>query len=432
MLNTLVSDPGVMPVVSPCADRQLRICLLGYRSHPFSGGQGVYLRYLSKALVEAGHIVDVISGPPYPALDERVTLIRLPSLDLYAEDNVITALRPKHLASYTDLFEWCSMLSGGFSEPYTFGRRLVEYFAKVQPDYDIVHDNQSLCYGTLELQKQSIPLITTIHHPITRDLKIALENADHWWQRLLIRRWHSFLRMQKKVVSELEHVVVVSETSRKDTAAAFNISEAGLKVVHNGIDTEVFRPLPGVEPVPFRIMTTTSADQPLKGLQYLLRAIAKLKDRFPDIHLVVLGKLKPGGDSEQLIRELGLSKDLTFVSGIETEELVNLYAQASMAVVPSIYEGFGLPAGEAMACGVPLISTDGGALPEVVGDAGIIVPTRDSDALADAIELLCGAAQLRQDLAIKGRARIQKLFSWQVAAGNMVELYEDVLAESKA
>ena len=143
----------------------LKICLLGYRSNPYSGGQGIYIRYLSKALVDAGHQVDVISGPPYPILDEGVQLIKLPSLDLFEAPNHVTAIRPRHLLSFTDFFEWFSMFTGGFPEPYTFGRRLVRYFQEQQPNYDVVHDNQSLCYGLLKLQNQGVPILATIHHP---------------------------------------------------------------------------------------------------------------------------------------------------------------------------------------------------------------------------------------------------------------------------
>lgn len=397
--------------------------MLGYRSNPYSGGQGIYIHYLSKALVEAGHSVDVISGQPYPQLDEQVRLIKLPSLNLFESKNHVLALRPKHLLSYTDFFEWFSMLTGGFPEPYTFGRRLVQYFEKEKPDYDIVHDNQSLCYGVLQLQEKGIPVITTIHHPITSDLEIALKNADNWKSRLLIRRWHSFLGMQKKVVPRLDRLVTVSSASRKDIARAFKIETSKISVVHNGIDTEVFRPLPEVERNPFRVMVTASADAPLKGLNYLLEAVAALIPEYPELELLVLGKLKEGGATKKLIARLKIGKHLRFVSGIKTEAIVKLYAEASLVVVPSIYEGFGLPAAEAMACGLPVISTDGGALPEVVGNCGIIVPTRNAQAIANAIKELLGDTDKQDQLGRRARARIVELFSWKVAARDMVELY---------
>ncbi len=414
------------PIPARSPQRRLKICILGYRSNPYSGGQGIYIHYLSKALVDAGHTVDVISGQPYPHLDVRVKLIKLPGLNLFESENHALALRPRHLLSYTDFFEWFSMLTGGFPEPYTFGRRLVKYFEENKPDYDVVHDNQSLCYGVLELQSRGIPVITTIHHPITSDLRIALKSADSWRLRWLIRRWHSFLRMQKKVVPKLQHLVTVSKASRDDIARAFNIDPSLMDIVHNGIDTNVFRPMPEIKKKPFRIMATASADAPLKGLDYLLKAVARLTPDYPTLELLVIGKLKKDGETRKLIDQLNIEKHLKFVSGIETEELVKLYAEATLVVVPSIFEGFGLPAGEAMACGIPIISTDGGALPEVVGQCGVIVPTRDDKAIAMAIDNLLANPDKRSRLGRRARARIVELFSWEATAEHMVELYSRV------
>lgn len=421
MQATSVATPD-----SAHTDDHLNIALLGYRSNPYSGGQGIYLHYLSKALVKAGHRVDVISGPPYPHLVDGVNLIKLPSLDLYAVPNHVTALRPRHLKSVTDTFEYFSMLTGGFPEPYTFGRRLTRWFREQRPAYDIVHDNQSLCYGTLELQRRGEPLVTTIHHPITSDLELALSAARGWKARLLVRRWHSFIRMQKRVASELRHIVTVSERSRLDIIDAFRLDPARVHVVLNGIDTETFRPLPEIRRRPFQIMATASADQPLKGLRYLLAAIARLRDRYPELKLVVLGKLKDDGDTNELIDTLAVRDRVTFVSGIETSDVVRMYAESTLVVVPSIYEGFGFPAGEAMACGLPVISTDGGALPEVVGDAGLTVPVRDADAIAVAIDRLLSNPDERARLADAGRQRMQRLFSWDVAAGRMLDFYRRV------
>jgi glycosyltransferase involved in cell wall biosynthesis len=411
---------------SSAETKPLKICLLGYRSHPYGGGQGVYINYLSKALVEAGHAVDVISGPPYPILDPRVRLIEMPSLDLFA--NGLGSLRLHHMRSMSNIIEWLSKLTGGFSEPYTFGRRVVKYLRKHGHQYDLIHDNQSLSYGMLELQRMGLPLVTTLHHPITSDLRIAIRAASSWWHRLLIRRWHSFLGMQKRVVGRLQHIVTVSECSRQDIAKDFGIEPGGINLVYNGIDTDVFVPRDNIQRKPFRLMATASADQPLKGLRYLLEAFALLLPHYPELELLLVSKPKPGGETEQLIDQLGIRHRIIFVNGITTEEMVDYYAQASVAVVPSVYEGFGLPAGEAMACAVPVVSTDGGALPEVVGDAGLIVPTRNSEALADAITTLLNNPALREKFSEQGRAHILKNFSWRVAAMQMTGYYRQVLS----
>jgi glycosyltransferase involved in cell wall biosynthesis len=406
-------------------ERPLRIALLGYRSQPHGGGQGVYMRYLSKALVEAGHTVDVISGPPYPHLDPRVRLIQLPSMDLF--ENGLRSLRPHHLKSMSNVVEWFSQLTGGFAEPYTFGRRAVKYLREHGHNYDLIHDNQSLSYGMLEIQEMGLPLVTTVHHPITSDLRIALAAARTLKERLFIRRWHSFLNMQKKVIKQLRNIVTVSDCSRQDIARDFGLQPAGISLAHNGIDIDVFKPVPGVQRNPLRLMATCSADQPLKGLRYLLHAYARLLENYPELELLLVSKPNPGGKTEKLVQRLGLADKVRFVNGISTEQMVRYYAEAAIAVVPSVYEGFGLPAGEAMACGVPVVSTDGGALPEVVGDAGVIVPVKDVDALVTAIDALLQNPQKRAELGARGKLRIEENFCWQVCAGQMTEYYRQVL-----
>jgi len=406
----------------------LRICLLGYRSNPFSGGQGVYLKYLSKSLVELGHQVDVISGEPYPELDPRVGLIKLPGLNLFEHSSHVSALRPRHFGSVADLTEYFSMLTGGFAEPYSFGRRLVAYLKRHRPRYDVLHDNQCLAYGLLRLQRLGYALLTTIHHPITWDRDIALANAPDWQSRLLIRRWHSFLGMQTRVARKLKHVVTVSERSRADISTAFGIDQARLSVVYNGIDGADFYPIQGVDRNPSQLISTASADQPLKGTRHLIRAFAELRRTRPQLTLVIIGRPKKGGPTERLIGSLGLTHAVQFRHQLSTREIRELYAQSAIAIVPSEYEGFGLPAGEAMACGVPVVSSDGGALPEVVGDAGVVVPAKDPHALADAVAMLLDNPDLRNDFARRGRQRIGEYFSWEQAARQMTQLYAEVMA----
>jgi len=409
----------------------LKICLLGYRSHPYCGGQGVYLHYLSKALVEAGHSVDVISGQPYPHLDPRVRLIEMPGLNLFEVENPTRALRWRHLLSWTDFFEWWGKLSGGFVEPYTFGRRAAKYLRRHGRHYDIVHDNQSLCYGLLDIERSGLPVVATVHHPITRDRQLALDAAPDWRYRLLVRRWHSFLKMQVRVARKLRHIVTVSRQSERDIVEQFGVQPRQIQLIYNGIDTEVFKPQPRIERRPLRLMTTASADQPLKGLRFLLYALAELRECHPELELLVVGRLQQGGATEQLLHELRLQDAVQFVSGISNRQLAEYYASACAVVCPSLYEGFGLPAGEAMACGVPVVSSDGGALPEVVGDAGIVVPVGDSKALAQALRELLADDALRASLGRKGRARMEQQFSWRLAAVHLVDYYRRILGEKE-
>lgn len=405
----------------------LRIALLGYRSHPHVGGQGIYLQYLSKALVELGHSVDVISGPPYPELDPRVSLIKLPSLDLYAHPNPTRALELKHFLSLADFYEWWSKLSGAFGEPYCFGRRLHAHFKKHQPHYDIVHDNQSLCYGLLELQKRGVNVIATVHHPITQDRDLALAAATGKGQRWLINRWYSFLAMQQSVVQKLNHVITVSQQSQRDIAQAFDRPTEKIHVIANGIDTTIFKPIDTLVRIPFRLITTASSDQPLKGLSILLRAIAGLRNEFPALQLVVIGKLKENGETEKELQALALHEAVQFKSGISTQALVEEYAQASIAIVPSLYEGFGLPAAEAMACATPLICSDGGALPEVVGNAARLVRAGNVDDMQIALRELLTDAKACEQLATQGRLHILQQLSWDCVGKKMERFYYQVL-----
>ena len=419
---------ATLATLYPGSDGPLKIALLGYRSNPFSGGQGVYLKHLSKALVDLGHSVDVISGEPYPDLDARVGLIKLPGLNLYEHPKPTRALDQQKWLDPINLFEWLSFLSGGFPEPFTFGHRLLRYFKTQRPDYDIVHDNQSLCTGLLGLQRRGYAVTSTIHHPITFDRDIALENNNDWGMDLLIRRWHLFLRMQIRVARLLPHITTVSKNSQRDISGAFDIPAKRIAVVLNGIDAEIFQPRPNIAREPFHLITTASADQPLKGTQHLIPAVAELAQRYPDLKLTFIGAPKIGGNTAKLIHSLGLSDRIEFHHGLSFDDIVGLYARASVAVVPSEYEGFGFPAGEAMACEVPLVSTDGGALPEVVGDAGMIVPSKNPQALADAIAYLFDHPEARARLSRAGRQRIVDRFSWARAAEEFTQHYHQVIA----
>ncbi len=410
----------------------LRIALLSYRSNPYCGGQGVYVRYLSKSLTELGHAVDVISGEPYPDLDPGVRLIPLPGLNFYAYTKPAQAIKERGLHSWTDLWEWAGHVTGGFPEPYAFGRRVAKHLAGRKEAYDVIHDNQSLSFGLLSLLRRKLPLVATIHHPITRDLQTSLSGEASWGLRLLHRRWYSFLRMQKKVAPRLPRIITVSNCSKKDILRDFSIDPDKVAVVRNGVDLEQFAPLADVQKIPGRIMTTTSADVHLKGLQYLLQAVHELQSLVPDINVTVLGKPRKNGPTARLIPALGLQSRVNFVTGLSTRELCQEYAKSQMAVVPSLYEGFGLPAAEAMACGLPLISTTGGALPEVVGDAGLLVPPADAGALAREMRRLFSDPLQRRELGNKGRRRMEQYFSWKRSAEKTVQVYTEALGRSHA
>ena len=409
------------------AESPLRIAFLGYRSAPHSGGQGVYLQYLSRYLHRRGHHVTVISGPPYPHLDDDIDLVKLESLDLYAHG--LRSVKPRHFFSRLERIEWFSKLTGGFAEPYTFGERVKKWFVGRERDFDIIHDNQTIADGVLALQTRGLPLVTTIHHPITRDYRVALAAEPKWYMRLLIHRWHSFLRMQKRVAPQLASVVTVSSASAADISTDFGVAPEAISVMHLGVDTEMFRPLPAITREPYRLMTTASADAPLKGLSHLLKAMAALRPDYPEIRLTLVGQPKPDGETQRLIDSLELADCIDSCKGISHEEMVQRYARATVAVVPSMYEGFGLPAVEAMACGVPLVSTNGGALAEVVADAALVVSPGDGNALAQQIKRLFDDASLRDEYASRGLERVEQHFCWERCAERMEAYYRERIGQ---
>ncbi len=409
----------------PSVRRPLRICLLSYRSNPHCGGQGVYLKNLSRALKDLGHRVEVVSGPPDPGLDSDIPVHRLECLDLYNPADPFRIPTLGELRRPLNLIEWMGVSTMGFPEPFTFGWRAFAFLQRHGRRYDIVHDNQSLSYGLWAISRR-IPTVATIHHPITVDLKIALASVRAPWKKLKHLRWYSFIGMQKRVSRTLARLITVSACARDDICRDFKVPADRFRVVPNGIDTGLFRPLPDLAREKNRIIVTNSADTPLKGLYYLLQAAAQVLERRP-LTLVVIGTPKKDGGIVKLIRRLGIGRHVVFTGRISDEALVSQYARATAAVVPSVYEGFGLPAGEAMACGVPVISTTGGALPEVVGDAGLLVPPADPQALARAIETLLDNPDEACRLGEAGYRRVQRHFTWRRAAELTVAAYREVL-----
>lgn len=417
---------------SQVPDGPLRILLPSYRSHPFTGGQGVYMRHISKALVDMGHSVDVISGPPYPVLDPRIKLIKLPSLDLYARDkNRFGIPSPpfEDMKTWVDYYEYVAHVSGDFPEPYTFGERLYRYMKDKIDQYDVVHDNQTLCWGLVKVKDLGLPVAGTIHHPITMDRRIAIAAADSWKLNLLTRRWYSFLRMQKKVAKLLDPIIVVSESTRNDVSVDFGVPKDRMEVCYHGIDYEQWHPLPDVERESNQLVAVASADVPLKGLIYLIEAYAKLLTDHPDLKLKVVGTLRKGLTQKRL-QALGILDRVEFVSGLTDQEIVELYAKSTLAITPSVYEGFGFPVGEAMSCGTPVVSTTGGSLPEVVGDAGVLVPPKDPDALAAAIHELLGQPERRAQLGAMARKRIVTQFNWARTANQVTDIYRRAIANA--
>jgi len=428
-LSRQITVPDRVPA-SPPAPGGLRIAFLIYRGNPLCGGQGVYTRHLTRELVALGHSVEVFAGQPWPELDPGVGFTPVPGLDLYRDPDPFRVPHPREFHNTEDLTEFAVMCAAGFGEPLAFSRRIRKVLAERVGEFDVVHDNQCLGTGMLGLIDDGWRLLTTLHHPITVDRQLALDHTTNAWQRFTTRRWFGFLRMQVRVARRLPAVVTVSESSRRDISAQLGVVPDRVSVVPVGVDHTVFEPIEGVTPIPGRLIVTSSSDVPLKGLVPLLEAVAKLRTE-RDIELVVIGRPRPGGRVDRAIARLALADIVRCVSGISDRELATLYGEAEVAVVPSLYEGFSLPAVEAMACGVPVVATTGGALPEVVGndgETGLLVAPNDPGALAGAIGRLLDDPELRARLGAAGRERVLTRFTWAVTAKGTAACYEAMMA----
>ena len=404
----------------------MKIGLLSYRSHPYSGGQGIYIRHLSKALSKLGHDVSVISGQPYPELDDSVNLIKLPGLGLFESGDRLSAFRVSFFWNLLNFYEWFTVITGGFPEPYTYGQRVYRLLERTNFDFDVLLDNQSLSSALPKIQKK-FPLAVTIHHPITKDHKLELENAQNWKEKLSSNRWHNFLPMQKRIAPKLRNIICVSQPSKEDVMTEFRVKEENITVIPNGIDIETFKPSSDSKTLGYKIVTTASADIPLKGLRHLILALPRVLREYPLTNLTVIGKSPKKSKLNKLIDDLNLEDKITFKSGVTEEEIVNIYYNSDIAVIPSLYEGFGFGAGEAMACGVPLISTDSGGLKQVIGESALKIKPGSVEEIEESIIKLFNEEETRNELSRKGRERMEELFDWKIAAKAYIDLFEALI-----
>jgi glycosyltransferase involved in cell wall biosynthesis len=396
----------------------VRVALLSYRGNMYCGGQGIYAAYIARELHRLGHEVHVIAGPPLPELEPGIPLHVIPNENFFGReladalpaDNPFRALFPSHL------WELGLTRFGVFPELTAFGLRLLARWRRLQDRhrFDVVLDNQSLSWGLLALQASGVPVAAMIHHPlhIDRAADFALEpEFRRKWKRTL----YFPLLMQQFVAPRLARILTVSHASAAEIERCFGIPRKQQRVVYNGTDLERFRPRPRA-PHSDLIFVGRTEDRK-KGIVYLLEALARTSRKIT--LKIVDGRMTDDGLVQRRIDALGLHDRVLQVRRmLEVEELVDEYSSARIALVPSFFEGFGFPASEAMACGLPVIATACGALPEVVGssgEAGLLVPFGDVDALADAIESLACDPERARQMGRAARRRIERSFRWEEA-----------------
>lgn len=404
-----------------------------------SGGQGVYLHYLTRELVRLGHEVHAIVGPPYPEVCDGVRLHKVETFSHYrlveTERRFFAHRHPLEAFLPLNFYELATSRVGMFSVMAAFSIRAYDRFRELLQAhrFDVVHDNQVLGYGTLLIRASGVPTVATVHHPLVVDRRNRVLEGRSLYEKVQAIIFYPFF-MQEVVARRLDRVVSVSGQAARAVRQAFALPEERVVVVHNGVDTELFRPCEEVPKRARRLVFVGRSDDPNKGARYLLEALNILKDEV-DFRLTLVDDVKTRLRlAPRLVREFGLNSRVDFSGRVSQEKLVRLYNEAEVVVSPSLYEGFGLPAAEAMACGTPVVATGAGAFPELIEDGatGVLVPARDVQALAAALRRLLADPARARAMGAAARQRVAERFTWRRAAEKLVQLYEEVGREARA
>ena len=404
----------------------LKIALLSYRSDPFSGGQGIYIKNISEALHNRGHEITIFSGNPLPEINKAIKVVRIETpgffetFDSLERLKIFTSLEKNRL-NFMDFFE---TFTGTFTEPVFFGERLVKnkYFQETVDEFDIFHDNQSISsYPETVLKK----LVTTLHHPIHVDKEIDLASEKSFLKRLSIKRWYSFLNFQKKNLKAVKKVISPSLSSKNDICRYFDYPSKNISVIWNGINLDDCK-LHQRESFNANFVTIISADVPMKNLKTVLKALYLLKQEGINAKLTIVGDLRE--DNNKLIDRLGLTKEITYKSKLPRKQLIQSLNNADIGIAPSKYEGFGFPLVEMIATGLPVIVSDKASLPELAGNAGLIFNSSDSNDLKEKMKELIENVALRNKVAENSKLRRDDFFGWDEYAKKLEDLYKEIIS----
>jgi glycosyltransferase involved in cell wall biosynthesis len=417
----------------------MKVCFLLHQGKMHSGGQGVYTYNVTREMVALGHEVHVIAGPPYPDIAPGITVDRIPNFNLFEVLGTINpeffhSRPPREFFRPLNFYELVTTRYGMFSGMSAFSIRAFDRLRELQPErgFDIVHDVQTLGYGVLLIKAGGIPVVANIHHPLAVDRRNAVMQAKTLREKM---RWIIFYPffMQDIVMKRVDKIITGSHHSARSIQQVFDVPASHIEIIHDGVDTDTFRPLEGIEKEPNGILFVGNSEDRNKGARYLVEALHILR-REIDFHLTFVDRPRESLELvPSLVKRWGLQSRVTFTGRVSTEELVRLYNKAEILVSPSVYEGFGLPAAEAMACGVPVVATTAGAFPEVVadGETGWLVAPGDARALAGAIKRLMADPAERKRMGDAGRRRMQERFTWRETARKTVALYEEILSRRR-
>ena len=404
----------------------LKIALLSYRSDPFSGGQGIYIKNISEALHDRGHEITIFSGNPLPEVNKAIKVVRIETpgffetFDSLERLKIFTSLEKNRL-NFMDFFE---TFTGTFTEPVFFGERLVKnkYFQETVDEFDIFHDNQSISSYPEKVLKK---LVTTLHHPIHVDKEIDLTIEKSFLKRLSIKRWYSFLNFQKKNLKAVKKVISPSLSSKNDICRYFDYPSKNISVIWNGINLDDCK-FHERESFNANFVTIISADVPMKNLKTVLKALYLLKQEGINAKLTIVGDLRE--DNNKLIDRLGLTKEITYKSKLPRKQLIQSLNNADIGIAPSKYEGFGFPLVEMIATGLPVIVSDKASLPELAGNAGLIFNSSDSNDLKEKMKELIENTTLRNKVTENSKLRRDDFFGWDEYAKKLEDLYKEIIS----
>lgn len=408
----------------------MKVCFLLHQGNMYSGGQGIYLHHITRELVNLGVDVHVIAGPPYPDVVEGVTVHKLRTYSIYRllETGRFFFFGRDPLSFFhpINFYEIATSRAGMFSVMAAFSFRAYRKLRELAAEhrFDIIHDVQGLGYGALLIKANGLPVVANIHHPLQVDRQNMVRQAETFSDMVKWLRFYPFF-MQEIVARRIDRVITGSNNSARSVMEAFRLPESHMRIIYDGVDTEQFQPN-GAAREPGSILYVGNSDDRNKGASYLVEALALLRHR-PELRLTVVDR-DVARVVPELSEELGIGDRVTVTGRLTKEELVAQYNSAQIFVSPSLYEGFGLPAAEAMACGAPVLATTAGAFPEIIEDgvSGILVPPGNAGALAEGIERILADAGLQKRLGEEGRRRILDHFTWRETAVKTLELYEDV------
>lgn len=407
----------------------MKICLLCYRGNPYCGGQGVYLYFLSRELARMGHSLTILVGSPEPWPMPWAKTILVENLNLWGvRRNFVPPSAPWRIFRPLNFFEFVATRLGFFPEMLIFSLRALQLLKGNLPggSFDVLHDVQSLGYGVLMMKRFHRPLITTVHHPLTIDFQASLERDRNFTERYYTVVFYP-VGMQRRVIQRCDRVLTSSQETAREIQRVFGVSGDKIRMVYNGLDADFFQPIDGEPKRSNSLLFVGNTDDSKKGILYLLQAMTLLPE---GVTLTIVDQGAPCKTyAPELVQKLGLTPRITFTGKVSAEVLRQWYACSEAVILPSLYEGFGLPAAESMACGTPVIATCAGALPEVVGEdgAGVLVPPRNPQALAQAILEVLRDPERKGKMGMAGRQRVEKLFTWERVAERTAEVYKEFL-----